>query len=105
MRAGARAQTLDAFTPAIASGQDQHGNRVAGRTPVAQQLEAVAARQAEVEDDRIVGLGRAEMARVDAVGGKIHRVTFTNEAIAKPGPQLRVVFGNQQSHRVTSSCG
>ena len=64
---GACLEAVDLVGPAVARGQDQHGQVAAVLAPRAQHLRAGHFRQAEIEHGGIVGLGVAEMLAVLAI--------------------------------------
>jgi hypothetical protein len=57
---GAGVEALHLVAPAVARGQDQHRHGAAGAAPFLQHRNAVHLRQADVEDDGVVGLALAE---------------------------------------------
>jgi hypothetical protein len=91
-------QALDALVHAVGGGQDQHRQGGAARAQLAQHLEAVQARQAEVQDQQVelvrgeggVGLGAAGDL-VDGVAGAAQRA---QQAVG----QDLVVFGDEDAH-------
>ena len=71
---GASLQALDALVPLVARGQHDDWHHHAGGAPPPQDFESRQARQAQVEHDDVVLLGRAEKLASLAVGRTIDRV-------------------------------
>ncbi len=58
---GPRVKAVNALGPAVARREDENRDVDTGGTPFFQDRDAVLAGQADVEDDDIIGLGRAKM--------------------------------------------
>ena len=71
---GAGVEALDLVAPAVAGRQDDHRRLDARAPPAVEHGDAVDLRQAEIEDDRVIGLGLAEEAAVLAVESLVDRV-------------------------------
>ncbi len=91
-------QTFDAFRPRPARREDQHRRGEAAGTPLRQHLQARQARQAEVEDDQIIGFALALVHRVAAIGQPVHGVALALQAGGQFVGQGHVVFDKQQAH-------
>ena len=61
-------------------------------------VEAVAPRQEEIEDDQFVRLGRSQLEPRLSVGGDLHRVPFFLEPAPENFPDLLLILDNQQGH-------
>ena len=73
--------------------------RVSRRTsPAVEHGQSVHLGQAEIEDDRIIGLGRAEIMAVLAIGGEIDRITGAFEGGAQLAAQIGFVLDDQDPH-------
>ena len=72
VRAGVDA--LDLVAPAVARGQDQHRHRAPGLAPRFEDRDAVLLWQADIEHDRIIGLGIAAKPALLAVEGAVDRI-------------------------------
>jgi hypothetical protein len=92
---GARVDPLDLFAPAIARGQDQDRHRAAGFPPRLENRDPVALRQAEVQHDRVIGLGVAEEPAVFAVERPVDRVACGLERGGNLAVEIAIVFDNQ----------
>ncbi len=76
---GAAVDSLHLLVPASARGQHEHGHRLAGFAPAAEQRQAIDLRQAEVEHDGVVAFVVAEQIGAFAVGGVIDGVACASE--------------------------
>ncbi|MNG94414.1 hypothetical protein D3C79_534250 [compost metagenome] len=79
-------QAADALFQRIARGKDQHRHVMAGLAPLAQQIQPIQARQAEIEDHRIV---RRAFQRI-----------FTDQPVGKP-VQIKTELGQPGLDTVT----
>jgi len=89
---GAGLETVDALGPGAARGKDQHRCGEAAGTPVAQHLQPRFARQAEVENDQVIGLAGALVSGVAAIGQPVDGITVAAEAGDQFIGQRNVVF-------------
>ena len=80
---------LHLLLPGVAGGEDQDRHRVAGGAPAAQDREPVQPRQAEVEHDRVVGLGGAHELALLAVQGAVDGVALAAELARRAGGPAR----------------
>ena len=84
-----------------AGGQDQDGHGGADGADAATDLQAVDSRQAEVQDDQVVGSGHPGGRRGLAVGDDLHVVALPPE---RPGQRIRdggVVFYEEHERHAT----
>jgi len=95
---GAGVEPLDLVAPAIARRQDQDGHGAAGAPPRLQHGDAVQFRQADVEDDRVVGLVLAEIMAFLAVKGAVDDVAGIGESRRQLTIKIRIVLDNEQPH-------
>jgi hypothetical protein len=65
---------VDLLVPAAARGQDEDRHREPGVAPAAEHGQTVHARQAEVEDHRVVLFGLPQKIRALAVSGAVHGI-------------------------------
>ena len=77
---GAGLQPLDALSPGAARGEDQHRSNQATGAPFTQHLKPRFARQAEVENDQVIGLSGALVGRITAIGQPVHGVALLGQA-------------------------
>lgn len=89
---------LHLLVPGVARGQDEHGHEVAGLAPAAEHGEAVEPGQAQVEHDRVVGLGRTQELAGLAVDGAVDGVALAGEALAELGREIGVVLDEEHAH-------
>ncbi len=68
------------------------------RAPAAQQRETVGARQPEVEQHRVVGLGQGALVRLPAVGRAIDRVAGLAQRRGQLLGERRFVFDDEDPH-------
>jgi hypothetical protein len=73
---GAGVQAVNPVGPAVARRQDQHGCGNPAVAPVLQDRGAVPHRQADVEDDHVIGFGGAKKPGFLTVIGDIDDATF-----------------------------
>jgi len=97
---GTGVEAEHAVADLVARGQQQHRQRIAPVAQTAQHVDAVATRQADVQDRGVPGAGGER-----GVGGVAVRDPLGREAGALEGTQhgtgdLRVVLGEQHLHRV-----
>ena len=95
---GSGVDALHLVAPAVARGEDQDRHRPPRLAPGLQHRDAVALGQADVEHDRVIGLGVAEEPALLAVEGAIDRVAGRFERSGNLAVEITVVFDNQQSH-------
>jgi hypothetical protein len=72
--------------PPLASGQDQYGHLAVIAPPLLEDRETVFLRQANVEDDRVVGLRIAEEVTLFAIERRIDGIS----CVAKRGDELTI---------------
>ena len=100
---GARVDALHLVAPAVARGQDQHRHRPSGLAPGLEDRDAVPLGQADVENDRVVGLGIAAKPALLAVERPVDGVAGRFERGGDLAVEIAIVFDNQQSHSRDSS--
>ncbi|MCY1170850.1 hypothetical protein D9M73_109400 [compost metagenome] len=93
---GAKAGHL--FRPAIARGEDQHGQRASGGTPFLQHGDARFDRQAEIEHRHVIAAGVAKMRAILAIGGDVDREMLRAQRLGDALGQCGVVFDQQDAH-------
>ena len=103
---GAAAQALHTIVQAAPRGQHQHGRRVLAMAQLAQDREAVSVGQTEIENDGRIGRGHQHGARFGRGRKQIDLVASRPQALGEQLGQQRIVFDNQQTHRVAIQwCG
>ncbi|MNT32330.1 hypothetical protein D3C72_1682030 [compost metagenome] len=68
---GAQIQALDAFVDAVGRGQDQHRQHRAAGAQALEHLQAGHARQSQVQDQQVEGLGRQGRVGTEPVGNMV----------------------------------
>src|SRR3954464_7379559 len=86
---GAGVEALDLVAPAIACGQDENRHGPAGPTPGLEHRDAVHLGQADIEDDRVIGLAFAEKVPLLTVKGAVDHVA----RVGQRGRELPVKVG------------
>jgi hypothetical protein len=95
---GAGVDALDLVAPPVAGGQDQDRHRASGLAPGLEDRDAVAFGQADVEHDRVVGLGVAAKPALLAVESAVDRIARGLERCGDLAIEIAIVFDNQKSH-------
>ena len=95
---GAAAQAMHAVMQAAARGQNQHRNRVVALSDLAQQLEPVAVRQSEVENEGGIERRREHGARFLDGRQDVGLVARRFQSLRQQLGELFIVFDDQQSH-------
>jgi hypothetical protein len=100
---GAQIQPLDPLLDAVGRGEDQHRQAAAAAAQLAQHLEAVHARQPQVQDHQVELVGRQCSvgfgAGADLVDGIARGAQGTQQAIG----QDLVIFRDEDAHALVSS--
>ncbi len=86
---GAGIEALHLVAPAVARGEHQHRHGAAGAPPRLDHRDAVHLRQADIEDDGIVGFGLAEVMALFAVKGAVDHIP----RVGQGGGELTVEIG------------
>ena len=95
---GTGIEAADAILDRVARGQHQDRRPIAARPQFAKQFEAVAVRQSEIDDRRVVGGHRERRPRVAAEAHDIHGESCARQARFDELGDPRFVFDNQQAH-------
>ena len=96
VRAGVEAR--DPVVDRVTGGQHQHRHPDARPAQLAAGLEAVAAREHHVEDDRVVGVRLGHPERVVAGGRDVRGVALLGEPAADEARHLQLVLDNKNAH-------
>ena len=94
---GAGVEALHLVAPAVARGQHQHRHGAAGAAPRLDHRDAVHLGQADVEDDRVVGLGLAEVMALLAVEGAVDHVAGIGQRGRELAVEIGVVLDDEQA--------
>jgi hypothetical protein len=96
---GACIEPGDAIAHHIAGGERQHGHLVAAGAQIGQQLQAVAPRQAKVEQQQRVRRASIEGARASqSILDPVDGMAVFTQAFGHGGADHRIVFDQQQAH-------
>ena len=98
---GAGVDALDLVAPPVAGGQDQDRHRASGLAPGLQDRDPVALGQADVEHDRVIGLGIAAKPALLAVESAVDRIARRLERGGHLAIEIAIVFDNQKSHALS----
>ena len=94
---GAGVEALHLVAPAVARGQHQHRHGAAGAAPGFQHRNAVHLRQADVEDDGVVGLGLAEIMALLAVEGAVDDIAGVGQRGGELAVEIGVVLDDEEA--------
>ena len=95
---GTGVDTGNLVAPAVAGGEDEHRHGLAGRTPFFNDGDAVELRQADIEDDGVIGLGIAEIMAFLAVECLIDNITGFFQRIGQLTIEIGIVLNNENTH-------
>jgi hypothetical protein len=95
---GAGIEALHLLRPAVARGQNQHRRVLAAAAPGLQHGNPVHLRQAEIEDDRVIGFALAEIMRFLAVESLVDGIARLAQGGAKLAIEIGIVFDNEEAH-------
>jgi hypothetical protein len=94
----AAAQTVNAIVQATTRGQDQNRNGVVSMPDLAQQREAVAVRQSEIQDEGSVKRRQQNAGCFLDRGQDVYLIAGRSQALCQQLGQLLIVFHDQQPH-------
>ncbi len=89
---GAGVEALDAFVDFAAGGEEQDGSELAAVAQLAEDAEAIAAGEHDVEDQAVKGGGRKERGDVVAVVAEVHGKAFRLQRLADKRSSLSFVL-------------
>ncbi|EGE60812.1 peptidase [Rhizobium etli CNPAF512] len=96
---GAGVDAGNLVAPAVARRQDQNRHGAAGAAPFLQHGDAVHLRQADIEDNGVIGLGIAEEMAFLAVERLVDDITRLLQRVGQLPVQVDIVFDYQDAHR------
>ena len=103
---GAGVEAGELVVERIARGQHQHRRLLARLVAqLAADLEAIHARQVEVEHDRVEVMDHGQVQPGHAVGGEVDGVAAILEVVAEVGGDVLVVFDDEDAHPVLLNGG
>ena len=94
---GAGVEALHLVAPAVARGEHQHRHGAAGAAPGLEHRDAVHLGQADVEDDRVIGLGLAEVVAFLAVEGAVDHIAGVGQRGRELAVEIGVVLDDEQT--------
>ncbi|MOA09220.1 hypothetical protein D3C78_1290360 [compost metagenome] len=94
-------QPADTLFQRVTRGQDQHRHILPGLTPLAQQIQPVQPRQAEIEDHRIIRCTVQGVLTDDAIGKPVEVKPQLGQARLDAITDQFVVFNQQNSHALS----
>ena len=97
---GAGIEALHLVAPAVARGEDEHRHGAAGAPPGFQHRNAVHLRQADVEDDGVVGLALAEIMALLAVEGAVDDIAGVGQRRRELPVEVGIVLDDEKAQRV-----
>lgn len=84
--------------PAVAGGKDEDRHGLAGGTPFFNDGNAIQLRQADIEDDGVIGLGVAEVMPLFAVECLIDDITGLFQGVGQLTIEIGIVLNNENTH-------
>jgi hypothetical protein len=100
---GAGVHAGDLVAPAVAGGEDDHRHLAVGAAPLLEDGDAVHFRQADIENDDVVGLGVAEEVALLAVHRGIDRIARIAQRRDELAVQILVILDHQDAHGLSPS--
>ena len=97
---GAGVEALHLVAPAVARGQHEHRHGAAGAAPGFQDRDAVHLRQADIENDRVVGFGLAEIMALLAVEGAIDDIAGVGQRGGELAVEIGVVLDHEEAQGI-----
>lgn len=95
---GAEVQAFDAFVEGGAGGEEEDGDRAAELADLAEDAEAIATGEHDVQDQGIEGAGGGEGEGVVAIVADVHDEARGLERLADEGGDLPLVFSHEHFH-------
>ena len=95
---GAGIEALHLVAPAVARGEDEHRHLAVGAAPFLEHADAVDHRQAEIEHDRVIGFGLAEIVAFLAVLGAVDHIARIGQSGDDLPVEIWIIFDDEQSH-------
>ncbi|MNZ72442.1 hypothetical protein D3C78_908210 [compost metagenome] len=95
---GAGVDARHLVAPAVAGGEDENRHGLAGRTPFFDDGNAIQLRQADIENDRVIGLGIAEIMPFLAVKCLIDNITGFFQRVGQLPIEIGIVLNNENTH-------
>src|SRR5215831_4675598 len=100
---GAGIETLDLVAPSIASGQHQHRHCPSCPAPGFQDRDAVHLRQADIENDGVVGFGLSEIVSLFAVESTIDDITGVSQRGSELSVEVRIILDDEEAQGIFSA--
>ena len=101
---GAGVDAGDLVAPAVAGGEDDDRHLALGAAPLLEHADAVHLRQADVEDDDVVGLGLAEEVALLAVEGGVDGVAGIRQRGDELAVEIAVILYDKDAHFPSLGC-
>ena len=95
---GAGVEALHLVAPAVAGGEDQHRHRASVAAPCLQHRDAVHLRQADVENDGVIGFAVTEEVPLLAVERAIDHITGIRQRRRQLTVEIGVILDDEQAH-------
>ena len=94
---GTGIETAHLVAPAVAGGEQQDGHGPSGAAPGLQHGNAVHLRQADIENDRVVGLGLAQIMPLFAVERPVDDIAGVRQGGRKLAVEIRIILDNEET--------
>lgn len=91
-------KAADAIVDGTACGEDEDGCANAGLAQAEDEVDAVHVRQAEVDDEDVIGVGGGEAFRGFAVRRHVHNVAGLSQSLTEKGLDIVLVLNQQEAH-------
>ncbi len=95
---GAAVQAAHPLHERVARGEDEHRQALIGLAQVGQDVVPAQARQAQVEDERVVPGGLQAAPHQAAIVHPVDLPVVLAQGLDQPGAQIGLVFGEQDAH-------
>ncbi len=102
---GTGIEPLNLLVQLAAGGQYQHRGIDPLAAPLLQHAQAIATRQAEIQDDGVIRFGLAEKAGLVAIVAKVGHETGQTQLFGQLARQGLLIFNYQNSHKWVSKAG
>ena len=100
---GAGIEALHLVAPAVARGEHQHRHGAPGAAPGFDHRDAVHLRQADIEDDGVIGLGLAEIMALLAVEGAVDHIAGIGQGGGELTVEIGIVLDDEQTQFIPLS--
>ena len=97
---GSGIEALHLVAPAVARGEHEHRHGASGAAPGFQDRDAVHFRQADIKNDRVVGLGLAEIMAFLAIEGAIDDIAGVGQRSGELAIEVGIVLDHEEAQGI-----